>query len=1068
MQIIKASAGSGKTYRLTYEYVRNVIDEPFRYRSILAVTFTNKATNEMKRRILNELNDLSTGKNTGFRADLKKELTLPDEEITLRAQRALQLILHDYSHFSVFTIDKFFQKILRAFIKELNLESDYTVDFNRRYLLGMAVDHLIDSMNDHPRIKEWLTAFAEDHIEQNKHFNLKNDLTDFSEIIFSEKFNATELAERREALIAFFEKVKSHAAAIRSYMQGRAAEAIRIIQDNGLTLQDFHGGSRGFATYFYKISRGTFEDYKSSVANARNADSKWGKGISPEIKETLRPILNDICSAWDENKRFLLSAEASLKKYRSFILLADISDRLDEVCANNHIMLLSTTTRLLSSLIAENDAPFIYEKYGTRYDTFMIDEFQDTSSRQWKNFAPLLNNALSENEGARESVTLVGDIKQSIYRWRGGDWRLLHGKLYDDILLKNKISVQELRTNWRSLRNIIRFNNAFIRKCIAELNEEMNSSLDRLFEEGGITKEERAMLSDTLLHAYNDMEQQYSPNHQKEEGYIQIEHCSFEQQENLDSAVRIIEQLQERGIHARDIAVLVRTNNMAKEFAEYLLAYKNRHPEKAVRYCYDIVSNQALLLHNSEAVEFIIACFRLSSGNGSNDLIRALYNRYLGRPLSAPIPEKEQEELDTLRFVSLEEAFEKITAAFQLATTPENIAYIQALQDLILSFSAQNISDIPLFLEWWDKEGEKQTVNMPEGQNAITVQTIHSSKGLQYKVVIMPYLNWNMEPIPSSLLWVEKAQGPFAFADHTLVNYNQSLPATYFAYSYCNERLLNYVENMNMLYVALTRAEEELYLVLPDKTHKNEIAATIEKVFATEGSSVYIRNTPDNLYESTIEGEVTEEEGQQIFRFGTPPPVLLSQTKKDKTEDSVCDTFYSTDYKSRIRIRFDSERYSGEGTVLQELSPRNYGILMHRLFENIEQLDDMERIVDKMCYDGELPERQKPDFINALRKIAGNKTLKELFGKEWEVRNEHNILLPVNNDSDSGQFRPDRVVINGDKVRILDYKFGTHEDKRYLSQMKRYIRLMQQMGYNDVKGYIWYIQTGTIQEVSNR
>ena len=1064
MQVIKASAGSGKTFRLAYEYIRNVIDDPYKYRSILAVTFTNKATDEMKWRILSELHALSHQSGHGYIPLLQKEMPeLSPQEIAQRANRALTLILHDYSRFSVLTIDRFFQKIIRAFIRELGIESDYSIDFDYAYLLGMAIDKLIDAMQTDPELGRTLEAFIEDSLNRNLSYQrLKQELSGFAFILFSEEFNELELQQRKQILSDFFSRTEQlYKEAVGQYRQ-RAAEAVAYIADAGLSVEHFHYGKSGFVRFFYKIAAGTFEDYGKRVQDALHPKATWGKRIPEEVKTHLQPILAELCNFWDEQKSFLITAREVLKYYRSFLLLDDIGRFLNEICAERNVMLLPATTQLLKALIAGNDAPFIYEKCGTRYDTFMIDEFQDTSRGQWENFAPLLRNAIATAEPDEKAVTLVGDVKQSIYRWRGGDWRLLQGEIYND-LPADRICDCTLDTNWRSSRDIVAFNNALIRQTVKQATALLNAFLEKQREAGLLTAGQESELVNMLPRAYERMEQHCA--HEETRGFISVETVDCSGDEHLQRCIVHIEDLQSRGYRARDIALLVRSNAEAERAAAYILEYGSRHPDNG--YNYDVVSEDALRIGRSETVLFILSCMMLACGplSGNNDLTRARYNRFLHRALQAPLPKEEQRFINGLRAVPPAEAFETLIRFFPDCNTPEEVAYLQALHEQVIGFSSRNISDLPLFIEWWQREGIKQCITLPEGQDALHIQTIHKSKGLEYKAVILPFLNWSLEPQRNPFIWAETSDPYFSAINGMPVRYSDALSASRLSYSHAREKVMSYIENVNLLYVAVTRAERELYMLLPDGIRNGQptVAACVSGAFELQETAVSIDNGPALPgIETSVSGTVTDEGKRYCFGMPVVLPSRKSETERE-TDASSLHRYPSEPFDTRIALRLETERY--EDLFEEELSPRSYGILVHKLFERIETLEEAEQVMEEMVFNGELTETLQQSLSAKIRQVSEDERLTQLFEPGWQVYNEHNILLPQQMNEKNRTLRPDRVVVKETSARILDYKFGREKRRTHANQVRSYMRLLRQMGYRDVKGYLWYIQSGEIAEV---
>ncbi|MBQ1951685.1 MAG: UvrD-helicase domain-containing protein, partial [Alistipes sp.] len=424
-KILNASAGSGKTYQLAYQYVREVIEQPTIYRNILAVTFTNKATEEMKNRILQEIHALAEGQGA-YLDRLGLELSLTREQIRRRAAEARSRILHDYSRFTVLTIDTFFQRILRAFIKELNLDLNYNIELETAPILSAGADALIEEITTNRELLQWITRFVEERIEEGDRWDIRDGILSLGNELFKENNRENILHMRsREELQQIIERATAAVKQSQNRMQERAKEAVAIIASAGASIEDFPYKKQGFASWFYHLAAGNICGYGARAAKAADEDSAWGKPktLAQELRPTLQPIMQELIALYDRNLRHWNTTALMRETFRSFALLGDLLKQVNEQCNKQQLRLLSETKHLLADFVAKNDAPFIYEKVGNRFERFMIDEFQDTSVAEWRNMLPLLQNAMASSEEC--SVFIVGDVKQSIYRWRGGDWRLL-------------------------------------------------------------------------------------------------------------------------------------------------------------------------------------------------------------------------------------------------------------------------------------------------------------------------------------------------------------------------------------------------------------------------------------------------------------------------------------------------------------------------------------------------------------------------------------------------------------------------------------------------------------------
>ena len=522
-KILSASAGSGKTYQLAYKYVRDVVERPELYRAILAVTFTNKATEEMKSRILREIHILAAGQKSNYLDKLCKELEMPEHAVRKQALKARTLILHDYSRFSVLTIDKFFQRIIRAFIKELGIDLNYNIELDHGSLLQRSADRLVEKIAEDADLKRWMLEFVEERINDGERWDMRGDLRSLGNEIFKERSKErTKLRKSKEELGKIVANIVADAERAKNYLKGLGQRAVDIITSRGLTADMFAGRSRSFVFRFYKYAEGDLGEPTATMLKAVDDISVWynkdaGANVRDAAEEML-PILQEICASFSDVEKRINTAKLLRGNYRSFALLADLSEQVDKICDEENIMVLGETKHILSTFVDDSNAPFIYEKVGNRFERFMIDEFQDTSVREWQNMLPLLQNAMSQSEAC--SVFIVGDVKQSIYRWRGGDWRLLQDVAIGDLGHDN-VRVERLEHNFRSLEKVVDFNRNLIDSVVATDNQHINNILDNALNSKHINKSLHASLHDIVSTAY-DKHKQVLGKEYDDEGYAEI------------------------------------------------------------------------------------------------------------------------------------------------------------------------------------------------------------------------------------------------------------------------------------------------------------------------------------------------------------------------------------------------------------------------------------------------------------------------------------------------------------------------------------------------------------------
>lgn len=1042
-RILSASAGAGKTYALAYKFVHDVIkhypDKPYLYRAILAVTFTNKATEEMKRRILNELHTLITEPDkSNYMKDLLEELPLKKEQIIERAERIQTSILHDYSRFTILTIDKFFQRILRAFIKELSLDINFNLELENSSILSMGTDSLIDQIPHDEKLQQWMMEFTQERINDNEGWDIRKNLNELGNEIFDEDNLQTILNPiPKEELIKVIKAADDKIKKVTEKYKVLGEKAMAIFNKSGLDMELFTGRSNSVIKVFAEAAEGKLNDISSNFRKKTTSSDGWfSSGINKSQKEAvtavaehLYPILADMCELYDRNLKLINTLPYIKRTFRSYALLKDIYDKVEEVSSQEGVMLLDQTKSILSRFVSGNDAPFIYEKIGNRFERFMIDEFQDTSAREWKNFVPLLRNAISQAED--EVVLIVGDVKQSIYRWRGGDWRILSDGV-EQALGKENIFPDKLKDNWRSLPQIVTFNNDMMRDIVTKDNEALDSELEAAVAQGQLSEKVEAELKGTLDNAYKNLKQ--TPKKDGDDkGYVRIEYYNSKEEIPL---IKCIEAAIARGYSYKDVLILCRSNETIKKVAEILLQYKQTNKE------FNIMTQEALVIGNASISQFIISLLRLSQNPGDN-ISRAIVNDYLQRSYDMPLPEKEADLLMNIGQTTVEEAFEHIVAFYKLDQRPNEIAYLQAIHEQVINFCASKVADIQLFLKMWDEKGFKQSVSVEMNDNTIEVSTIHKAKGLERKVVIVPCL-WGVDPRGGDFIWVTPSDNDndFGALGRYPVVFNKDLTTSAFSDYYYREKVYSHVDNINMLYVALTRAEEELHMLIPDSSRGVTVGKMIWDVVCERNGTnkIIIANEGENPY----------------VEYGKPR-AQASQKKEEKCNSSVLISEYPTTL-TKLKIRLPEQRYfEEEGT---SLSPLNEGILMHSILNDATNADDIIARIDKSIEMGKLSQQQASKLKKIIKREFEREQAREWFGEWDEVRNENDIIFGT-----AGTNRPDRVMIKGNKAVAVDYKFGKNILSDHENQVKEYMELLEKMGYTEVEGYVWYLSIGKIVKV---
>ncbi|MCB8999620.1 MAG: UvrD-helicase domain-containing protein [Bacteroidales bacterium] len=1091
LTVYKASAGSGKTYTLTLRYLELLFRDEYAYRNILAVTFTNKAASEMKNRILETLFRLSVYDGSQpakpeYMDHLSKLYKLDETDVARRSGKILKSILNDYSRFSVGTIDKFFQMVIRAFTREIGLQAGYNLELNDSRILSEAVDNLLYSMDENDTLREWLILFAEEEIMEGKSVNLKADLVGLGAELFKEKFRNLSLSHSE--IFKSSDKIREYRAQLtreievfRKQLISISQKAYDLIHASGLEADDFSNKNKGALNFFYNILEGKKSDYDKFIpgTNPRKAidnPDAWYTKNSPEKDQILQifnnglnALLKEAIDYSDKNFEKFWTAMEIRKFIFAYGILSDLSAKVREITLDNNIFLISDSSEFLNEIIADNDTPFIYEKAGNYYQHFMLDEFQDTSVFQWKNFRPLVLNGLSSNN---ESL-VVGDVKQSIYRWRNSDWKILAFDVEKSF--PGFFRQAGLRENFRSAANIIRFNNKLFSSSPEVLRQFF---LSKIAESG--SKNSLEALAEMIRSAYEGSEQLIPDGKNNKGGYVRF--TMIEQGVNKSDYLEIIKEklpgiiidIQKRGYRAGDIALLVRKGEEGKQLASILIDFKNNNPDKLEGCNFNLISNDSLYISQNPAIQLLLAVMKRlrNPDDAINEaFIRHEYIRYLSggagsdydshliflgkkdddQSYFSKVYKNLNERHEELIHLSLFELVEQLCLIFELNTSQPDVPYIQAFQDSIISFMKKESADLNTFLEYWEDQGSKETLNISEQQDAIRILTIHKAKGLEFPVVLIPFCNWDMEPSVSlkNILWCSTEGSGFEGIPFVPVNYGSRLARTSFSNDYFLEMLHSFVDSLNLAYVAFTRAVQELY------------------VFASPGQK--IKNIGDLLHESLLHenienpnypymnaGIINHVQGK-IFEYGKMETNPRFKTS-DKPASEIFESYPVVNFPQKIRLNYRSDEFFEKGKSGRSVI--DYGLIMHSLMADLNHPDELEKVVEKAFMEGRIDNSGKNEILRILKEKLGKTPFPDFFGEDWKVYNERDILLPG-----GIEYRPDRVMTKGNFAVVVDYKFGVHKNSSNQSQIWKYMSLLKELGYSQIKGYLWYVMLDTAEEV---
>ena len=1098
LEIYKASAGSGKTFRIVREYLKMVFQRPAAYKNILAVTFTNKATAEMKDRILKDLSSLASGKPSGHLEYLKGEFFQSEDQIRKTAGKILKLILHDYSRFSVSTIDSFFQRVIRAFSREMRLNASYRTELDVQLVLEEAVDRLFLEIDTNAALRSWMLEYADENLREGRNWNFREDLTGRGKELFKEEFKlfSEPLLEKladKSYLTRYSHQLREVLSDYETKLISIGKQGLTLITAGGLTTEQFKYGKSSFANHFNKLADGILALPGSRTLDACNNPDSWYKvSDSPELKQR-------ICAVYDNGLNRLLgnsielmrtdgiianTAKAILANLFSFGLLTDIAMKVQEVSREKNLVLLNDTTQLLRKVISGSDSPFVFEKMGSVYRNFMLDEFQDTSRLQWHNFKPLIDNSLAE--GNRNII--VGDVKQSIYRWRNGDWNLLATQIEKDLAPFGS-SVIPLDTNWRSAKKVIDFNNILFRESSRLLNADFESGLTS----AGHSFDELPGMKGIIESAYSDHYQKTSGKVQAE-GYVKVQFLESDdsrkkgdyRDQAIAALIAHLELAQENGVRPEDIAILVRSKTEGSLVAKSLLDRKTSNPDSI--YCYDVISSDSLIIGQSPVVRFILNFFTLFS-SGKNNIVKADliygYFTYL-QPLitkvgvppvqsdqfhawfeaNLEVPElfkpwirtSDSESFETSFFsLPLFELASRIASDFGLNMIKGELVYLEAFLDLVLQYGKDEAGGIAGFLDWWKTTGYGKTITLSEGQNAISILTIHKAKGLEFHTVMVPFCDWEVIPqgTKAPYLWCHPQAAPFDEMDLVLVRYSSGLQQTLFSEAYFNEMLYSSVDNLNLLYVAFTRAVNSLIVFCPYSPKLNNPYRSISSLIQGVIENFPLLDTIDR--EKYIDLNEFWNPDTKIFESGKPGKVFYSAQSQVSVNKELYQLILAG-RSDRLKLRIHSDAYFD--LYDSNKSDRiGHGKLMHELFEKIATVSDVSAAIKRVLSEGKIDTRTAHDYEQLIYEVLGKEPFRSWFSGEWRVLNERDILR-----GKESRHRPDRVMINGKELIVVDYKTGDKSESHH-AQVRGYLKDFVTIGYPDPIGYLWYLSENELVEI---
>lgn len=1036
--IYDASAGSGKTYTLVKEYLKIILSSPKNdaYRNILAITFTNKAVHEMKGRIVGSLSEFTkdepSARAINLMEDLSRETGLSVIKIKTKSQNIIKHLIHNYAAFDISTIDKFTHKVIRAFAHDLNLPMTFEVTLDTENLLIEAVDAIIAQAGQDETLTKLLIDFTMEKTDDDKSWDVSREILETGRLVLNEN-NRNEIIHFNDKTIEEFVIIKKKMQALCKELELEneqfAIEALSLIDKNRIDLKSFSRGT--FPNHLESIRDGkfnprnkTFHQFEDIAINKTVKDRALIENIIPDLLQILVKVYKNF-----EKRDFY---KAFLKNITPLSLLNTVSNELAKIQSEQNVLSISEFNAIIHREIQNQPAPFIYERLGERYRHFFIDEFQDTSEMQWQNLIPLIDNALSGQDdlGNKGTLMIVGDPKQSIYRWRGGKAEQFI-ELSKDLNPFNNPdkSIKHLDTNYRSYSEVIDFNNAFFKLISAEFSNEDYKNLyeNHSFQNANSKKGGYVNISFLPVIEKNDFADE-------EEA---IEKSDLYVLATLNTIQKVIGE----GFEYRDIVILTRKRDQGIAIANYLT-------EQNI----PLLSSETLMIQNATEVRLIIHLLKYL--NNSIDLeAKANFLHFLGntKEIQKPIHDfiaegmnqKSEDDFEkwlltfdvslsfeNIRKKSLYEAVEIIISKFILPS--EGNAYVQYFLDIVLERDIRNQAGIADFLAYWDKNGEKFSIPSPEGNNAVRIMTIHKSKGLEFPVVIIPFAEEDYNRKPKDKLWLDTEETdlgvPKALIDNSsaVESFGENASAVFNLKK--QEELL---DNINVLYVALTRAEEQLYVISQSLKERKD------GEFPSNMASFFIKFLIDKgIYDPD----------KMEYEFGNSKKLSAS----DKTMVVSKTIPVVSEVLNPKNIKIAQREALMWGTHQQEAI--SYGNIVHEILAFVKDKSDIELALAKAIENGLITQDQKEIVAKTLFQIVDHPEISNCFNEQNTVLNEHTIV-----QKEGKILKPDRIVLTKDmEAYLLDYKTGAKNPK-YIHQIQEYQNAIEDLGYKVLKRTLVYI-----------
>ena len=1067
LTVYNASAGSGKTFTIAAEYIAILLEGGENmHRRILAVTFTNKATEEMKSRILENLEKLAKDNDPDddFLKAVRERLPKDFDEDKIRsaAKKALNNLLHDYDNFNIMTIDAFFQWLLALLAQELGLTAEYKINLNSQLAIEKGVERLLQRAKSDEGLLKMLVKYVQGKISENKSWDISREIATFAKQLYKEEYMLHEDSINQSLNENDIDKLKENfqkqCKDIKDEWIKQATELEDYIVNNCGSWEKYNGLKKTLGGYLNKLKEGNNENPSDAVqrlaANSpsddidRSTSLIWlKKGNRKEwadivpMAENIRLKLNQLINYVTASSEIYNTAQLALLRLNPLCLLNETRNSIEQVNEEEGHFMLAKTPKLFYDLVQGVDAPFVFEKAGTRYSHVLIDEFQDTSQIQWQNFKTLLLGNLSQGD----RCLLVGDVKQSIYRFRGGDYRLLQNINNDMGYVKPKFV--SLDTNFRSTDEIIAFNNAFFPSAAQVLFGKGDDTttdeqwmLNSVYHTDGVGQKDRGKTGGIVWLEGIEVEEKGKRDKTAEGDEEIAESDNYEVERKMGM---VVTGLHRQGLPYSEIAILVRYTSEAKSILSY---FAENHPEVPIS------SDEAFLLSASSAVQTLVHALKYKM-NHQDTIAEAFVRRYAKDQFA------EMKDLFTeTKGKNLYELCELLIKRLGLNRDKNETPYLLYFLDQVLDFVTSKPGDIAVFLKQWDETLNSKPI--PGGEvDGIRILTIHKSKGLAFHTVMVPFCDWEIEKDRNDdLIWCETKKAPFDQLPLLPIPTNSKyIKNSDFKAEYQHEHLQQRIENLNLLYVAFTRPKHNLYAWYKVKVSKDEDKATEAKQ----------KNIADIIHAAIHKDGVKGKISPAIFN-----PDYTYKSKTDETKDNQLGCAIEN-HKERYQF-VQSNQAMQFVNELKEGKVDSYldrGKMYHALLSEVKTANDINAVCRKYAKLGllgkDIDEASMQAYLTNRLKFVENRGW---FDHSWTLKNECEILYR-DKEGNYKTCRPDRVMIQGKQAIVVDYKSGkyrsqdTKTSKDYHEQVREYMQHLQSMGYEKTEGYLWYIDAEVIESV---